>query len=354
MARDLAHEGHGWREVKPPRSGIADTGDTALRPVGPQAALEPGRGRHAAHPKDIPKAGWRDILLRVYHKLSQDNATLIAAGIALNSLLAVFPALALAVTVYGLFSSPASVASDVEPFFAILPPQAAVLLQDQLQALVSPARVKLGLGVLVSALLAFWSARQGMSALMTATNIAYHESERRSFFRQALISLGFTLAAVVAFLMMLLLGVAVPVLVKLLPLGDIAANTILAVRWVLLWAFSVVALAAVYRYAPDRERPRWRWVFWGSIAASTLWLLGSVLFELYVAHVSSYGTTYGALGGVIVLIMWFYLGGFAVVLGAEVNAEMEHQTAVDTTDGQPLPMGERGAYVADTLGKTPE
>jgi membrane protein len=138
----------------------------------------------------------------------------------------------------------------------------------------------------VSALLAFWSARQGIVALMAATNIAYYER--------------------------------------------------------------------IYRYAPDRHTAQWPWVTWGSAAAATLWLAGSVLFELYVKNFSSYGVTYGALGGVIVLIMWFYLGGFAVVLGAEVNAEMEHQTAMDTTEGPPKPMGQRGAYVADTLGRRPE
>jgi membrane protein len=125
-------------------------------------------------------------------------------------------------------------------------------------------------------------------------------------------------------------------------------------RWVLLWLFAVGALATVYRYAPDRRDAQWQWVTWGSAAAATLWLSGSVLFELYVKNFSSYGVTYGALGGVIVLIMWFYLGGFAVVLGAQINAEMEHQTAVDTTEGPPKPMGQRGAYVADTLGRTPE
>jgi membrane protein len=125
-------------------------------------------------------------------------------------------------------------------------------------------------------------------------------------------------------------------------------------RGVMLWLFAAGALAVIYRYAPDRETAQWRWVMWGSAVAASVWLLGSVLFELYVQRFSSYGATYGALGGVIVLIMWFYLGGFAVVLGAELNAEMEHQTAVDTTEGPPVPMGQRGAYVADTLGKKPK
>jgi membrane protein len=314
---------------------------------------EPGRGRDAQRPADIPAAGWRDIFLRVWQKIGQDNASLVAAGIALNTLLAIFPALGVAVLIYGLFSSPAGVAADMKPFFEILPPDAAKLLQDQLQSLVSPAHVKLGVGAVVSALLAFWSARQGIVALMTATNIAYYERERRGFFTQVAISLGFTVSAVVAFLVMLVLGVAVPLVIQVLPLGPAASAAILVFRWVLLWLFAIGALTVVYRYAPDRRTAKWQWVTWGSAVAATLWLSGSVLFELYVKNFNSYGVTYGALGGVIVLIMWFYLGGFAVVLGAEINAEMEHQTAVDTTDGPPKPMGKRGAYVADTLGKSP-
>lgn len=317
----------------------------------PHLHLEPGRGRDAQTPGQIPAAGWRDILLRVWVKIGHDNASLIAAGIALNTLLAVFPALAVAVLIYGLFSSPAGVAADLAPFFSILPPDAAKLLQDQLEGLVSPAHVKLGVGAILSALLAFWSARQGIVALMTATNIAYYERERRGFLTQIAISLVFTIASVVGFLVMLLLGVAVPLVLEVLPLGAVAADAILVFRWVLLWLFAIGALAVVYRYAPDRRNAKWGWVTWGSAVAATLWLAGSVLFELYVKNFSSYGLTYGALGGVIVLIMWFYLGGYAIVLGAEINAEMEHQTAVDTTDGPPKPMGQRGAYVADTLGR---
>jgi membrane protein len=313
--------------------------------------LEPDRGRNARHPSDFPLSGWRDIALRVWDKLSEDHVSLVAAGIALNSLLAVFPALALAVSIYGLFSSPADVAADMRPFFEILPPEAAKLLLDQLQSLVGPKHGKLGLGAVVSALLAFWSARQGIAALMTATNIAYYERERRGYLRQIALSLGFTIGSVSAFLVMLGLGVAVPLVLMALPLGPAAFVTVLVCRWVLLWLLMIAALAVVYRYAPDRRTAQWRWVTWGSAVAATLWLLASALFELYVNHFSSYGATYGALGGVVVLIMWFYLGAYAVVLGAEINAEMEHQTAVDTTEGPPKPMGERGAYVADTLGR---
>jgi membrane protein len=316
--------------------------------------LEQDRGRQAQRPAELPATGWRDILLRVWEKMGEDHTSLVAAGIALNTLLAVFPALAVAVLIYGMFSSPAGVAADIRPFIGILPPDAAKLLQAQLQTLIAPPHVKLGLGAVVSAVLAFWSARQGIVALMAATNIAYYERERRGFLMQIAISLGFTLAAVVAFLVMLALGVAVPLVLQILPLGPAAATAILVFRWVLLWLFAAGTLAVIYRYAPDRHTAKWQWVTWGSAAAATLWLSASVLFELYVKNFSSYGALYGALGAVIVLIMWFYLGGFAVVLGAEINAEMEHQTAMDTTEGPPKPMGQRGAYVADTLGRTPE
>jgi membrane protein len=230
-------------------------------------------------------AGWRAIALRVREKLDHDHASLVAAGIALNSLLA------------------------------------------------------------------FWSARQGIVALMTATNIAYYERESRGFFRQIALSLGFTITCVFAFLVMLVLGVAVPLVLAVLPLGPAASAAILVSRWVLLWLLTIGTLAVVYRYAPDRTTAQWRWVTWGSAVAATIWLSGSALVELYVNNFSSYGATYGALGGVVVLIMWFYLGAYAVVLGTEINAEMEHQTAVDTTEGPPKPMGQRGAYVADTVGR---
>jgi len=320
----------------------------------PSPHLEPGRGRDARHTTELTVAGWRDIGLRVWEKIGADHVSLVAAGIALNTLLAIFPALALAVSIYGLFSSPAGVAADLGPFFAILPPEAATLLQAQLQNLVGPAHAKLGLGAVLSALLAFWSARQGIVAVITAANIAYYERECRGYLTQIALSLAFTICAVAGFLVMLGLGVAVPLVLDMLPLGPAASAMILLSRWVLIWLFASGALAVVYRYAPDRRPAQWQWVTWGSAVAATLWLLGSVLFELYVRNIGSYGTTYGTLGGVVVLIMWFYLGGYAVVLGAEINAEMEHQTAVDTTEGPPKPMGQRGAYVADTLGRTPE
>jgi len=313
---------------------------------------EPGRGRSARTPSDIPKAGWRDILLRVWQKIGDDNISLVSAGVALNTLLAVFPAMAVLASIYGMFASPAEVATEIKPFFGILPHDAAGIIQTQLQALARPRDNTLGIAAIVSLVVSIYYSSQGVSALMSATNIAYSEGERRGFIMRLVVALGFAVGAVVGFVVMLLLAVAVPLGLQQLPLPRFVALAALALRWILLWLFAILGLALVYRYAPSRENPQWRWVTWGSVVAATLWLLSSFLFSLYVRDFGSYGKTYGALGGVIVLLMWFYLQAFSIVIGAELNAEAEHQTAVDTTRGPPAPMGERGAYVADTLGRS--
>lgn len=320
-------------------------------PEDQQRDPEDVHGRTATNPKEIPSRGWRDILMRVWQNLGRDNTSLVAAGIGLNALLAVFPALAVLVSVYGMFAYPGDVARDLGPFLSILPSDASKLLTDQLQTLTTPKNHTLGFGAVVATIVALWNSRQGMSALMTATNIAYNQREQRGFFRQIALSIGFSIGAMFIFLVMLLVGVAVPLLLQVAPIGPAVTTAVLIFRWVLLWSFAVLGFSLAYRYAPDRQPPKWRWVTWGSAMAATVWILGSLGFAAYVQNFGSYGKTYGALGGVIVLLMWFYLMGFTIVLGAEINAEMEHQTAVDTTEGPPAPMGERGAYVADTLGR---
>lgn len=313
---------------------------------------EDPHGRTARHPKEIPTRGWRDIAVRVWQNLSRDNASLVAAGIGLNALLAVFPGLAVIVSVYGMFSSPQDVTNDLRPFLDVLPGDAAKVLLDQLQNLAAPTNRTLGIGAVFGAIVALWNSRQGMSALMTATNIAYNQPERRGFLRQTAIALAFTVGAMLIFAVMLAVGVAVPLLLQVFPLGRGVTAAVLVVRWLLLFAFAVLGFSLAYHYAPDRQPPKWRWVTWGSAIAAIVWILGSLGFAAYAQNFGSYGKTYGALGGVIVLLMWFYLMGFTIVLGAEINAEMEHQTAEDTTEGPPAPMGRRGAYVADTLGRT--
>jgi membrane protein len=315
-------------------------------------AYDSDRGRAATHPAEIPKRGWWDIAVRVKRELDTDNISIIASGLALYALLAVFPALAAAVSIYGLFASPAEMAGHLQELAAILPEQARGILQQQLARLSSHQQGALSTGAVVGLLLALWSARKGMVALMAVLNVAYGEREERGFFKQLFVSSAFTIGAVLGFLAVLLLAVAVPFALRLLPLGDAAEIVLLLLRWAVLWAVAIVGLAVAYRYAPDREPAQWRWITPGSLIAATLWLAGSLLFALYVRNWSSYGETYGALGGVVVLLMWFYLSGYIIILGAEINAEMERQTVEDTTSGTAAPLGKRGAYAADTVGQS--
>ena len=312
-------------------------------------ARERDRGREARKPSEIPKRGWFDIAVRVKNEVNKDNVSLIASGLALYALLAVFPALAAAVSIYGLFASPGDIAHQLDAFSSVLPGDATKILQDELQAL-SGQHQALGIGLVVGILIALWSARKGMTALMTTMNVAYDERETRHWFKQILVSMAFTIGAVIAFLIVMSLIVAVPLALKFLPLGKAAEVVILALRWILLWFIAVFGMACVYRYAPSRREAKWRWLTSGSAIAATLWLAGSLLFALYAHYSDSYGKTYGALGGVVVLLMWFYLTGYVIILGAEINSEMERQTRVDTTAGPEKPMGQRGAYSADTVG----
>jgi membrane protein len=317
-------------------------------------AAEPGRGRRAEQPAEIPKRGWWDVAVRVRRSLGQDNVSLIASGLALYALLAAFPGLAAAVSIYGLFASPQEIASHLQTLSGVLPEDALQILNDQLSQLSSRGQQTLSVGVIAGILIALWSARKGMTALMSATNIAYNEEEQRGFFKQIVVSSTFTLGAVIGFLVVLSLTVAIPIVLHALPIGQAAEIMVLVLRWALLWLVAVVGLAVVYRYAPDRQKARWRWITPGSAIAASLWLIGGLLFAVYVRNWGSYGETYGALGGVIVLLMWFYLSGYIIILGAEINSELERQTVKDTTDGAPKPMGQRGAYSADTVGPAAE
>ena len=328
------------------------TARTAVSTVVSSTGEHSDHGRTATRPEQIPATGWWDILWRLLKRLGSDNVTLVSAGLALYALLSVFPGLAAAVSIYGLFATPADVVKHMSAFAGILPPGVWDIFSTQLQVITRHEQSTLTVAAAIGLVLALWSARSSMSALMTAMNIAYGEREKRSFLVQVLVSLSLTAGAIVGFLTMLLLGIVIPVTLKIMGthqwvqwLGDGA-------QWILLWFFTSVALTLLYRFAPARKPARWRWVSWGSAIAATLWLVMSALFALYVGAFANYGKTYGALGGVIALLMWFYFSSILVVLGAEINAEMERQTAKDTTEGPESPPGERGAYAADTLGPT--
>ncbi len=189
---------------------------------------------------------------------------------------------------------------------------------------------------------------------MKAINLAYDEEESRGFLKLRGIALALTVGAIVFLLVTLALVAVVPPVLDALPLGVVGTILAQVVRWGLLVLLVVVALAVVYRLAPDRDAPKFRWTSTGAIVAAALWVLGSIGFSLYVNNFGSYNKTYGALAGIVVFLLWLYLTSYIVLLGAEINAESERQTRKDTTTGEPAPMGERRAEAADTLADGPE
>lgn len=314
------------------------------------AELEADRGRVAQCPLEIPYKGWWDIAWRVREQLAYDNVSIVAGGLALFGLLSVFPSLAAAVAVYGLVASPEQIAAQAQTFSGLLPQAGLGILVEQMNQLASRSRSTLSIGVVVSILLALWSARRGMVALITAMNVAYNEHERRGFIRRMALSLLFTVCGVLGFLVVVALTVAVPVVLGFLPLGPAAEWMLLISRWALLWYVAALALSVLYRFAPHRSKARWRWLSVGSRVAASVWLVACILFALYVRNFDSFGETYGAIGSVVILLTWFYISAFVVILGAEINSEIERQTVRDTTVGDEKPIGSRGAFSADTVG----
>lgn len=315
-----------------------------------QAHGDDGRGRSAIRPWDIPFEGWRDIAHRVFADLQQHNMSFVAAGVAFFVLLALFPALGAIVGIYGLVADPADVAEEAGFLRTVLPPDALNILTNQLNQIASHAADTLTLGVLIGLLIAIWSTSRGMSSIITALDIVYNQPEHRSFLRLILLSLELTLGAILFAVVALGLIIGLPAVFNLFGLGGLITALLNLLAWPLLGLLFMLGLAVIYHYGPCRDEPRWEWVTPGAVLATVLWLIGSGLFSFYVAKFGSYNETYGSVGAAVILLTWVYLTSYVVLLGAEVNAEMEHQTAKDTTVGQPEPMGERGAYVADTLG----
>ena len=308
------------------------------------------RGRDAEHPGKIPPIGWMDVLWRAWNEVSDANLFIVAGGVTYAVLLALFPGLAALVAIYGLVLDPSQVERQVSALSAVLPEESKQLLIDELHKLISASSGTLGLSAAFGLVLALWSASRGMSGLITSLNIAYEEKERRGFFKLNLLALGLTVALVLGGLVVIALVAVLPAAVQLIGLHDATRWLLLGLEWPLLVVVVMFGLAAIYRYAPAREKPQWRWVSPGAIAATSLWIIGSIAFTIYVANFNSYDKTYGSLGGVVILLTWLYLSAFVVLLGAAINAQSEKQTRRDSTDGSAAPMGRRGARAADTLG----
>ena len=337
-------KGHDWRAEVGAKSAAGRSVDLAR-------ADEPGRGREANTPEQIPPRGWSDILWRVLYGISSNRVLSTSGGVAFFSLLAAFPAIAAVVSLYGLFADASTIGRHLSLLSGILPGGVLLLIADQITLISRQGNETLGTAFVVSLLIAVGSANSGMAALFDALNVVYDEEEKRSLMRFYATTVLFTLAGII-FVIVAIAGIIVlPLVLRFVGLAATTEWLIAILRWPILLATIVVSLACIYRYGPSRNDARWRWVTWGSVVGALLWVAASMLFSWYVATFDSYNKTYGSLGAAIGFMVWLWISAVIVLLGGELNAEMEHQTARDTTAGVPKPLGARGAMMADHVGE---
>jgi len=330
-------------EVYPPQAETKrDTSAAGL------AAEGDGRGRSATSPAEIPAKGWKDILWRVYGNIGEHRILALAAGMTYYSILAIFPAIAALVAIYGLFSDPGSIAKHLDDVSGFIPGGAVDVAREQLTRVATKGDRTLGFTFAIGLGISLWSANAAMKSLFDTLNIVYGEQEKRGFLKLNAMSLGFT-AAGIAFVIAAL-GAVVVVPLQYVGLSNAAKLLVRIGRWPALFVVLALSLACIYRFGPSRQAPRWTWITWGSAAATILWLAASALFSFYAANFGTFNQTYGSLGAVVGFMTWLWISAIVILLGAELNAEIEHQTARDTTTGAPKPLGVRGARMADTVG----
>ncbi len=312
--------------------------------------VQHGRGRRSNSPFRIPWAGWKDILWRTYQRTGEDRLLAIAAGVVFYGLLAVFPAVTALVSSYGLFADPSTISNNLQTLALMLPEGSFQIVQDQVARVLMKGNASLGLTFLFGLGLALWSANAGVKAIIDALNVVYEEREKRSFLRLNLLSLAFTAGGIAALLVMVSAVIAMPLALGHLGLARPGQLIVSLARWPLLFAVLLIALGLLYRFGPSRREAQWQWLSIGTLTAALLWIVGSALLSWYLSNFGNYNATYGSLGAAIGLMMWMWMSAIIVLCGAELNSEIEHQTARDTTTGPAKPLGARGAVMADTLG----
>ena len=316
------------------------------------ATTSQDRGRAANRPSELPALGWRDILWRVWTEINEDRILLVAAGATFYLLLALFPFLAAFVSLYGFVADPRTIADQISFLAGLMPSGGIDVVKDQLRALAAQDRETLGVGFLLGLGVALWSANSGVKALFDGLNVAYDENEKRGFVRLNLLSFVFTVGAILIGVAFIVSVGIVPAILALFSLGPWTELLVRWGRWPVLLAATAAGVTLIYRYGPSREPAKLRWLTWGAALASLVWIVASSAFSYYLQNFADYNATYGTLGAVVGFMIWTWISVIILLGGAELNAEMEHQTARDSTAGPPKPMGQRGAVMADTIGKT--
>jgi membrane protein len=342
--------------MRPPEKGddwrakVGERSDPGLS-VDLTRAREPGRGRQASTPEQIPLKGWSDILWRVLSSISADRILSTSGGVAFFSLLAIFPGIAAIVSLYGLFADASTIGKHLILLSGILPGGVLALIADQITFIAGQRNETLGAAFVIGLFVALFSANAAMASLFDALNVVYDEKEKRSLVQFYATTLLFTVAGIL-FVIVAITGVVfLPLVLRVFGLTAATEGLLAILRWPILLVTIVASLGLVYRYGPSRRDARWRWVTWGSIVAALLWITASMLFSWYVATFDSYNKTYGSLGAAVGFMVWLWISAVIILLGGELNAETEHQTARDTTEGRAKPLGSRGAMMADHVGE---
>ncbi|WP_151174006.1 YihY/virulence factor BrkB family protein [Pseudoalteromonas ruthenica] len=307
------------------------------------------RGYQAQKPSDVPLRGWWDISKRLVHNLGQDNLSLAAAGVAFYGLLAIFPALAALLSLYGYLFSAADMVEQLDRALSLLAPASQDLVMSQVQELNAQSQASLSISAIVGFVLTIWSSSKGAQAMITACNISYHESKKRNLFIALLTRFVFAFGAIIIAVVALATIGILPVILNYVGFERNIDWTIKLITWALLAAIFLLSLSIIYRYAPHRRAAKWRWLSCGALIATCMWVVASIGFSFYVSRFASYSETYGSLAGVVIMLMWLYISAYIVILGAAINASIEQQTLTDSTIGEPRSRGERGATVADEL-----
>jgi membrane protein len=300
-------------------------------------------------PRDLDYRDWRGVAVRVWNGIGTDNISLVAAGCAFYALLAIVPSLSALVVLYGLIADPAQVQEQVAGTSGLIPAEVQDILVKELSEMATASPTGLSWGLAITMGFALWYASAAVKSLILALNIALKEEETRGVVRFNLVGVALTILLIAGVILALVTIVGVPAVLAFLGLDEQLDFVLRLVRWPILAIFVVLGLAVLYRLAPCRASARWRWISHGAVLATLIWLAASVGFSLYVSNFGNYNATFGSLGAVVVVLFWLYISAFVIILGARLNGEIEHATAVDTTSGRPRPMGQRGAFFADRV-----
>ena len=300
----------------------------------------------------MPAAAWKDIAKRTYIRTWDDNVGLVAAGVTFYGFFALLSLLGMVVLIYGWVAEPQTVIDHMRTLTAVLPRDIALLIGQQLMTAVHASEGTKGLGIVIALLVALYGGTNGAAATLTALNIAYEEKEKRSLLRFYLLAMLMAVVAVVLTLAAIAATATVGYLQQQLPAAAPAAMVAgEVVGYVLLALVAAAVAATLYRFGPAREDARWKWITPGSVFAALSWLLLTSVFGFYLTSLTNYDASYGSLGAVVALLTWLYLSAYVFVVGAELNSEIEHQTARDSTTGPEEPMGARGAWAADHVAE---